>query len=232
MKTKEFKLGGFILGALLLLFVLVFSVRDFRIFNPSYRIKVVFNFADGIKPASPVRVAGVDAGEVKKIAIREINAKTQILVELALNNDIKIPKNSDIFVNSLGLLGERYLEIMPRDNKDGYLKPGDTIQGEDSIPLFQISNTVQESLNELKEVLSAIKEIVGDQATTQNLKSSLRNLESASFEANNILQSLNDSEGTLGKLLYKDDLYQTLEEFVQDIKQNPWKLLHVPRNKR
>jgi ABC-type transporter Mla subunit MlaD len=34
-----------------------------------------------------------------------------------------------------------------------------------------------------------------------------------------------DKQGTLGKLLYDDTVYNELEAFVTDVRKNPWKLL-------
>lgn len=44
-----------------------------------------------------------------------------------------------------------------------------------------------------------------------------------------IMDRLKNGEGTIGKLLTKDKIYQDLEAFVEDIKNNPWKLLNKPR---
>ncbi|MDD5174504.1 MAG: MlaD family protein [Candidatus Omnitrophota bacterium] len=44
-----------------------------------------------------------------------------------------------------------------------------------------------------------------------------------------IVDRLKNGEGTIGKLLTKDKIYQDLEAFVEDIKNNPWKLLNKPR---
>lgn len=44
-----------------------------------------------------------------------------------------------------------------------------------------------------------------------------------------IVDRLKNGDGTVGKLLTKDKIYQDLEAFVEDIKNNPWKLLNKPR---
>ena len=44
-----------------------------------------------------------------------------------------------------------------------------------------------------------------------------------------IVDRLKNGEGTVGKLLTEDKIYQDLEAFVEDIKNNPWKLLNKPR---
>lgn len=44
-----------------------------------------------------------------------------------------------------------------------------------------------------------------------------------------IVDRLKNGEGTIGKLLTRDKIHQDLEAFVEDIKNNPWKLLNKPR---
>jgi phospholipid/cholesterol/gamma-HCH transport system substrate-binding protein len=46
-----------------------------------------------------------------------------------------------------------------------------------------------------------------------------------------IVDRLKNGEGTIGKLLTRDEIYQDLEAFVEDIKNNPWKLLNKPRGR-
>ena len=46
-----------------------------------------------------------------------------------------------------------------------------------------------------------------------------------------IMDRLKNGEGTIGKLLTRDEIYQDLEAFVEDIKNNPWKLLNKPRGR-
>ena len=57
----------------------------------------------------------------------------------------------------------------------------------------------------------------------------IENLSELTSSVNVIVNRLKNGEGTIGKLLTKDKIYQDLEAFVEDIKNNPWKLLNKPR---
>ena len=63
----ELKVGIFIAVGILIFFVIVFSIGDVYFIKKGYHINVIFNFASGITPSSPVRVAGVNVGQVDKI---------------------------------------------------------------------------------------------------------------------------------------------------------------------
>jgi len=43
-----------------------------------------------------------------------------------------------------------------------------------------------------------------------------------------ILEKLDEGEGTLGRLLTDDSVYNKIEDMIEDIKSHPWKLLHRP----
>lgn len=232
MKNKEFKLGIFIFGALVILILGIFSIKDFRVFNPGYTIKVMFNFGDGIKPASPVRIAGVDAGEVKKTSLVHEDGKTKVLVRAWIRSGIKIPVGSEAFVNNLGILGEKYLEIIPNDEAAEYVKKNDIIIGKDSIPMYKMGEFARETLSRFARLLDSLENIVKDEEVAVAFKKFIGNLEQASFELDGILKDVRSSKGTIGKLLYEDALYKELEEFVKDLKEHPWKLLHKPKKTR
>ncbi|MDD5060575.1 MAG: MlaD family protein, partial [Candidatus Omnitrophica bacterium] len=67
-KTKmELKVGVFVFIGMVILVIFLLSIGGFKTWSSGYRIKVKFGFVNGIKMGAPVRFAGVDVGEVKKI---------------------------------------------------------------------------------------------------------------------------------------------------------------------
>src|SRR3989338_11643043 len=68
-KTVELKVGIFILIGITIFFIIVFSISDIYFIKPGYRIKVEFSFASGIARSAPVRLAGVNVGQVEAIEI-------------------------------------------------------------------------------------------------------------------------------------------------------------------
>ncbi|HEC69430.1 MAG TPA: MCE family protein [Candidatus Omnitrophica bacterium] len=227
--SKEFKLGIFILGAIIILIVGIFSIRDFRIFNPGYTIKVVFNFGDGLKPASPVRVAGIEAGEVKKISLVREGEKTKVIVYAWIRKDIKIPSGSQAFVNSLGVLGEKYLEIIPQEGSGQYLKEGDSIVGEDSVPLYTLGKFVRAGIERFYKLLNTLDKLVREEEIISTFKKFVGSLEGVSSDLGGFFRDLRERRGTVGRLIYEDTLYKDIEEFIKDLKAHPWKLLHKSR---
>lgn len=232
MKNKEMLLGSFILGALIIFIVGIFSVKNISLFEQGYTLRVIFNFGDGLKPASPVMVSGITAGEVKKISFINEGGDIKIIVYAWVKNGVRIPQGSEAFVNNLGLLGEKYLEIMPKKGTAEYLRDGDIIIGNNSTPLYEISQSFRGAIQKFSSLMDSIEDITEDKEMLKSLKSSISNLEEVSSESGRILKDLKDKKGTLGKLIYDDSIHQGLEDLIGDLKEHPWKLFYMPKGRR
>ncbi len=205
-KSLELKVGIFVFAGLVILTWFVLLIGDFKIIKHGYHIKVTFSFANGIKVGAPLRLAGVDVGEVKEIRLtHDENGNTTVFLTAWLDSEMQVPKNSRAWVNTLGLLGEKYLEIIPGKDFTVLLKEGDVIKGEDP-------TSVQEVTDMMKDI--AIQ-----------AKGTLASMDTALTGLNEVL----GGKGTVGKFLTDDKLYVDLEEMFADLKKNPWKLLYRPK---
>lgn len=217
------KVGSFFLVALFIFFITLLSLREINIFKGSYVITVKFDFAEGLRVSSPVRFCGVDVGEVKKVVIKEEDSRPLVFISAKIQSDIKIPKNSYFFINSLSLFGEKYLEIDPSAEKiDGYIETGDTVEGVSPVPLFGVFATFTKTMKELSAFVKEGK-------IKTSLENTLGNIEDATLGIKELITDMRNKQGTIGRLLYDDSLYKTTEEFIRDLKEHPWKLLHKPK---
>jgi phospholipid/cholesterol/gamma-HCH transport system substrate-binding protein len=193
-KTKlELKVGTFVFIGLIILVIFVLSIGGFKTWSLGYKVNLMFNFANGVKIGAPVRFAGVDVGEVKKIDLQfkpEQN-RTVVCLEVWIRDMVRVPIDSTVWVNTLGLLGEKYVEIIPGKDYSHILKENESLTGVDPIPT--------------NELFSKASNIMG-------------NLDTG-------ITRIVNKEGSLGKLLYDDKLYNELDALVTDVRKNPWKLL-------
>ncbi|MEM7816716.1 MAG: MlaD family protein [Candidatus Aenigmatarchaeota archaeon] len=218
----EIKIGSFFLIGLILLFFSLLFIREVPIFKGFYTLKIKFNFAEGLKTSSPVRFCGVDVGEVKEVLVKEED-RPKVYVYAKVRKDILIPKNSYFFVNSLSLFGEKYLEILPNQEPlREYFKDGELVEGISPIPLFNIFMNFDSTMKELNEFVKEGK-------IKLTLTNTLNNIEEITYKLNDILESIKSREGTIGLLFYDNSLYKKTEEFIEEIKRNPWKLLFKPK---
>ena len=195
-KVFELKVGIFILIGIAILFFIVFSVGDINLSKTGYEIKVLFNFANGIGPSAPVRLAGVGIGQIRGIhIIHDKDNKTKAELTVWIQADARIEEDAVVTINTLGLLGEKYLEIFPGTAGKPILKSNGTIIGKDPVPMEKVTE----------------------------------NLANLSDSVGSIVDKIKRGEGTVGKLLTDDSVYNNLEAFTADIKKHPWKLLSKPR---
>lgn len=209
----EIKIGIFIFVGIIILTLITFSIGEF-LFKPGYNIKVLLSFADGVQESSPVRLAGLEVGEVKKASILrdpETN-KTKVELLLWLTNNAKVEKDATVLINTLGLIGEKYVEIFPGTPGSPLLMDGGTIVGFDSISMQQMTQKGYDVILKLEKMLDSV---------------------------NYVLEKVKAKEGTVGKLLMEDKIYRDLEEImaevkemVRDLKRHPWKLLQKPKRSK
>ncbi|MDD3905964.1 MAG: MlaD family protein [Candidatus Omnitrophica bacterium] len=195
-KSFELKVGVFILIGVMILFIIVFSIGGANFSKKGYKIKVQFSFANGIGGTAPVRLAGVGVGQIQGVRIiRDANTNlTKAELTAWIDEKAKIENDSVVTINTLGLLGEKYLEIFPGTPGNPLLKANDMIVGKDPIPMEKFTEDLANLTDSVNAIVSKIKR----------------------------------GEGTIGKLLVDQAVYDNLEAFTADIKKNPWKLLVKP----
>lgn len=108
----EFYTGVFvILGVICTLYLFV-SLGDSR-FNPDkyYRVYGFFSSVSGLKTGARVEMAGVKIGMVSHLSID----KEQLLakVEMSVNKDIKLSEDIIASVKTSGIIGQKYIDILP-----------------------------------------------------------------------------------------------------------------------
>jgi len=227
----EFKVGLFILISLVGLIMFVFSVSDSSVLDKGKSIRVIFEFANGLKKSAPVRIAGVDEGTVKSINLF-FDRKTKVKVDLWVKKETKIPIDSTVTVNQLGMMGEKYIEIFPGTDTQNFFKEGQVYRGKDPIAQSAISERVLEVSDQLENAISGINRLLSDERNIESFGDTLENLSLLTGSLDDILYNVSEGKGTIGKFLYDDRFYEDLEGLAADLKENPWKLLYRPKQSR
>ena len=82
--------------------------RDFIHFR-GYEVQAVFSRCNGLRNRSPVVIAGVEVGWVKKIVLQDYEAKVVMMIQpgVVLQSDVIAS------IKTEGLIGEKYIELTP-----------------------------------------------------------------------------------------------------------------------
>src|SRR5215204_3203477 len=141
MSRRSNGMSPFRAGVLALVLVVLFTYFGFSKANPfanPYEFKAVFNDVNNLKPKSPVRIAGVEVGKVKKVEpVTDGQGAAQVTMEL---EDKGLPIKQDA-----------ELKIRPRIFLEGNffvdLEPGspsaDELGADETIPVSQTAAPVQ-----------------------------------------------------------------------------------------
>ena len=230
----ELKVGIFIFIGIVILSVIVFSIGNFYSVKRGYVLNMLFKFANGISVGAPVRYAGVEVGEVQDIEVyfdeQENSPMIRLRVWVAQNTWVN--DDASATINTLGLLGEKYLEIVPGTREARLLQKGDTLRGKDPISTEELTRGTRETLAKVDKMIESINKVVGDEEFRTSLKNTLVNLETLSYELSEVMTVVRKGEGTVGKFLTDDKLYNDIDVMILDIKKHPWKLLYRPKESK
>lgn len=124
----ESLVGVFLIFAGICLTFLAFQVSGLSNLFPqkSYEVTAAFDDIGGLKVRSPVKIGGVQIGEVSKIGLDPVTFKA--IVTLNIHHQFNdIPDDSSAGIYTAGLLGDNYIAIAPMYNTT-YLKNGSKIE--------------------------------------------------------------------------------------------------------
>lgn len=124
----ETLVGMFLLFALMALSMLAFKVSGLTTLFPvdTYSVSAEFDDIGGLKVRSPVKIGGVQIGEVSNI---DLDNKTfKAVVTMKINHQFNdIPDDSSAGILTAGLLGDNYVAITPMYNTT-FLKDGSKVE--------------------------------------------------------------------------------------------------------
>lgn len=151
---NEIKVGllaiATILSVVFMSFKLTTNQSGFGDYIP---FRTIIKDASGIFPKTPIKVAGINAGRIKKIELADNNA----LITFEILDHIKLPKDSNLKIKTVGFLGDKYLEIVIGESEEtldslSFVK---SIEGGGIEDLVKDASTV---LKDVKDIVKSLKE--------------------------------------------------------------------------
>ena len=133
----EYKVGLLMVGAMCLFAAFIFVLGKCSL-SSGYTLYADYDYSGNVQPGAPVKVSGITVGRVEEVEFRggKIDPKTgrrvQVRVELWIENRAResIRQDAEMFINTAGVLGEQYVEIVPGANWDSPpMPPGSIVVG-------------------------------------------------------------------------------------------------------
>jgi phospholipid/cholesterol/gamma-HCH transport system substrate-binding protein len=118
-RTAEIWVGIFVVAGFAALFMLAMKVSNLSAYTDDngYEVTAKFEDASGLKVRSPVTMAGVTLGRVTKIKFDNNALKAEVTMQLDSRYD-KLPAGSSANIYTAGLLGEKYVGLLPGSSGD------------------------------------------------------------------------------------------------------------------
>ncbi len=211
---REAKIGIFLGGAILIVAGLIFVVGDLSTWfrKPGYNLIAYFPSVTGLENRAAVRLAGVKIGTVREIRLAE--RKAQLV--LSISPQFQVPRGSRAAMASLGLIGEKYIEITPSEEIT-YHEPGDTLEATAAVSFDQLGVLLLSIGEEIKGVSQSLRQITGEESQ-KNLQEMLRNLNSFTGELDRFLEE--NRGGLQAGIQGASQAVQEFERTVGDVSSN------------
>ncbi len=189
--SNEAKVGIFVLIGIIILFYFTIRVGTIKLPGKKEGIKIIakFDTVAGLERKAIVRYAGVKVGYVDDIKLVDGKA----VVYIRLNPDVKIKADAYAEVGSLGLLGEKYIEIKGGSPLAPYLEDGDVIKGNPPVSIDQIVSSLNSIGSDVKEITETFKGVLATKEGKAKLDRIFSNLDEITFQLKNTIKENQDN---------------------------------------
>lgn len=190
-RADEVKLGFIIILSFLILVGFIIAIIGFHIGRKTVIYTASLRYIAGIDPGRAVRFGGMQVGRVSTVGISPEN-DSLILVKMSIDEGTPIKTDSVAYVNTIGFMGDYYMEISTGTKEAAILPPGSEIRARETISLNEIIASAEGVIKKLNTSLQIInKEVLLEEVpelrqrvevTAENLDKLLKDLDSVITE--------------------------------------------------
>ncbi len=189
MGSSEVKVGAFTLvGAALLAGVITF-MGAFSFGRNGYELRINYPQVSGLMPGHVVRYAGVQVGTVKKINVQP--DKVEVIAEI--DDNIKIPQGSVFSIAADGIMGEKFVSIVPPAKPGkGYITEDSTVKGIPGGGMEEFFANSGDLLEKFENIASAFENVFGDKEVQESMKDSFKSMKGVADNMNTFTKVMAD----------------------------------------
>jgi phospholipid/cholesterol/gamma-HCH transport system substrate-binding protein len=184
--------GLFVLVGILVLLAGILTIGNLHeTFTRKIKVTSLFEDVNGLLPGSNVWFSGVKIGTVRTL---HFHGKSQVEVVMNLDENAQeyIRKDAKVKISTDGLIGNKIIVIYGGTSDGGHIEAGDTLRVEAMLSTDDIMNTLQQNNKNLLDITKDFKVIS---------------------------KKLADGEGTLGKLISDESIFNNINATTQSLQQ-------------
>ncbi|MBI1749047.1 MAG: MCE family protein [Acidobacteria bacterium] len=214
---SELRVGLLVLVGLFLIAVGIFYVTGAGILAAKYRVRTYLPEVEGLTIGAPVRLDGVEIGNVERVRMNPARGDRSRNIEVTLRIDKKymdeVRTDSTASLITEGLLGNRYVSI-----QRGFT--GTVIQAEGEVPgreekaikaIVERGADLVQNLDELskkvKDMVAGVEEGKGNLGKMLVDEEAYNRLNDILTRSQDMVRNAQAGQGSIGKLLTSDELY-------------------------
>ena len=186
MKT-EVKVGAFTAAGLILLVALVIGLSGFSLRSgKGYMVYAGFHQVIGLEKQAQVCLSGVPIGEVKSIT----NDGGGVTVAMRVRPDARIPEGSHVTIGTPGVMGEKFVNIQPAEDRGHYIEDGAYLIGEDEAGMDSMLAGISQVVGQAQDLLTSMNDIVGNEGFRTSILQMMANLRDTTAHLSGLLAVL------------------------------------------
>lgn len=162
-RGREIKVGLLMLVALVLLGAGIFLIGEKgNLFTRKNEYFVRFRTVSGLNQGNPVQLNGVNVGSVKRVVLPQDPSETTIRVELSVDRryEERIRGDSKARIKTLGLLGDKYVEVTTGSVDEPVIPSGSQIPAAEGTAIDQLMASGEDVMTNVTEISSSLKNIL------------------------------------------------------------------------
>jgi phospholipid/cholesterol/gamma-HCH transport system substrate-binding protein len=176
-------------------------------------LKIQFTDVMGLRKGAPVWILGIEEGSVKSI---RLDPAYGVVVTISVNRRSLefVSKQSQATIMTMGLLGDKYIELSAGPPQRESIRPGEMIKGSTETGLKSVMETVGVAIEKIGQFIERMDSLVtriekgqGTIAKFLNDPTLYNHLTEASHHLSGLLADVRNSRGTMKLLVEDPSLY-------------------------
>jgi len=234
LKWSKLRVGLVLTLALLIFVVAVFFAANIQsLLISKVELKIQFTDVMGLRKGAPVWILGIEEGSVKSI---KLDPASGVIVTVSVNrNSLKfVSKQSHATIMTMGILGDKYIELSAGPPQGESIGPGEMIKGSAETGLRNMMGTVGVAIEKMGQFIERMDNLItkveqgqGTIAKFLNDPTLYNNLTEASRHLSRVMEDLRNSRGTMKLLIEDPSLYDralattsSIEEFSRRLNES------------
>jgi phospholipid/cholesterol/gamma-HCH transport system substrate-binding protein len=228
LQWSRLRVGITVIVAALMLVAVIFLIGSTSLFTGHITLKTYFDNAEGLRKGAPVRLQGVDVGNVVATAIDARQPQTPVEVIMKVNTRYRnfIRKDSTAVLSTAGVLGETFVDIDSSKATGTPAEDGSVLQSYNPPGIQSALSAGRDTLQNidvlvrrLDRIVAAVEEGKGSVGKLINDPSLFNRLNSTLTEMQQMVNEIHSGRGSVGKLIMSDELYNKANGSVDKLNQ-------------